>query len=122
MNQQECTVVIFLKATKHARREQMNKSHWLIKVSRAHFIRGDLFPNHRFLGVGNVRLLMQSCRFFLPTFHENFEFLKNCPYDFHKILQSFYTQWGTLHAQRHSHFSTFFDFLENCPYDSNEIF
>ena len=31
---------------------------------------------------------MQSCRFFLPTFHENFKFLKNCPYDFHKIFHS----------------------------------
>ena len=32
------TVVILLKATKHAERVQINKSHWLNKVSRAHFI------------------------------------------------------------------------------------
>ena len=31
---------------------------------------------------------MQSCRFFLPTFLENFEVLKNSPYVFHKILRS----------------------------------
>ena len=46
-----------------------------------------------FLGLGkNFRLLMQSCRlfcfFFSRPFHENFKFLKNCPYDFHKILDS----------------------------------
>ena len=32
--------------------------------------------------------------FFSRPFHENFKFLKNCPYDFHKISQSFYTQRG----------------------------
>ena len=32
--------------------------------------------------------------FFLPTFRENFKFLKSCPYDFHKIFQSFFTQKG----------------------------
>ena len=32
--------------------------------------------------------------FFSRPFHENFKFLKNCPYDFHEILQSFYTQRG----------------------------
>ena len=32
--------------------------------------------------------------FFLPTFHENFKFLKNCPYDFHKILRSHSTSKG----------------------------
>ena len=36
---------------------------------------------------------MQLCRFFLfffisRPFHANFKFLKNCPYDFHKILHS----------------------------------
>ena len=43
-----------------------------------------------FLGVGkNFRLLMQSCCFFFSRpFHENFKFLKNCPYDFHEILHS----------------------------------
>ena len=46
-----------------------------------------------FLGVGkNFRLLMLSCCFFLfffyRPFHENFKFLKNCPYDFHEILHS----------------------------------
>ena len=32
--------------------------------------------------------------FFSRPFHGNFKFIKNCPYDFHKILQSFYTQRG----------------------------
>ena len=40
------TVVILLKATKHAKREQINKSHWLIEVSRTHFIGRELFPKH----------------------------------------------------------------------------
>ena len=43
------TVVILLKATKHAEREQINKSHWLNNVSRAHFIGRELFPKHHFL-------------------------------------------------------------------------
>ena len=42
----------------------------------------------------NFRLLMQWCRFFLPTFHEIFKFLENCPYDFHKILHSHSTPKG----------------------------
>ena len=32
--------------------------------------------------------------FFSRPFHENFKFLKNCPYDFHKILQSHSTPKG----------------------------
>ena len=46
-----------------------------------------------FLGVGKkFRVLMQSCCFFFSqNFHENFEFLKNCPYNFHKILHSHFT-------------------------------
>ena len=32
--------------------------------------------------------------FFSRPFHENFEFLKNCPYDFHKILNSYSTLKG----------------------------
>ena len=49
-----------------------------------------------FLGVGkNFRLLMQSCCFFFSRpFHENFKFLKNCPYDFYKILHSHSTPKG----------------------------
>ena len=52
-----------------------------------------------FLGVGkNFRLLMQSCCFFCffssRVFHETFKFLKNCPYDFHKILDSHSTPKG----------------------------
>ena len=52
-----------------------------------------------FLGVGkNFRLLMQSCCFFCfffsRPFHENFKFLKNCPYDFHEILHSHSTPKG----------------------------
>ena len=41
------TVVILLKATKHAEREQINKSHWLNNVSRAHFIGGERLPKHQ---------------------------------------------------------------------------
>ena len=53
-------------------------------------------PFIRFLGVGkNFRLLMQSCCFFFSgPFHENFKFLKNCPYDFHEILHSHSTPKG----------------------------
>ena len=49
-----------------------------------------------FLGVGkNFRLLMQLCCFFFSRpFHENFKFLKNCPYDFYKILHSHSTPKG----------------------------
>ena len=52
--------------------------------------------NRFFLGVGkNFRLLMQSCCFFFSRpFHENFKFLKNCPYDFHEILHSHSTPKG----------------------------
>ena len=98
-----------------------------------------------FLGVGkNFRLLMQSCCFFFSRpFHENFKFLKNCPYDFHEILHSHSTPKGapacakasksygwdvrniakiSPKLAKKSHFSTFFAFLKNCPYDSNEIF
>ena len=55
----------------------------------------DISINH-FLGVGkNFRLLMQSCRFFFSRpFHENFKFVKKCPYDFHKILHSHSTPKG----------------------------
>ena len=43
----------------------------------------------------NFRLLMQSCCFFFSRpFHENFKFLKNCPYDFHEILHSHSTPKG----------------------------
>ena len=44
----------------------------------------------------NFRLLMQSCCFFFSRpFHENFKFLKNCPYDFYKILHSHSTpKWA----------------------------
>ena len=41
---------------------------------------------------------MQSCCFFFVffsrPFHENFKFLKNCPYDFHEILHSHSTPKG----------------------------
>ena len=41
---------------------------------------------------------MQSCCFFCfffsRPFHENFKFLKNCPYDFHEILHSHSTPKG----------------------------
>ena len=41
--------VVLLKATKHAEREQINKSHWLNNVSRAHFIGRERFPKYQFL-------------------------------------------------------------------------
>ena len=119
--------------------ENSEKSHGAKKVREAFFS-----------GVGkNFRLLMQSCCFFLfcfffsRPFHENFKFLKNCPYDFHEILHSHSTPKGapacakpsksygwdvrniakiSPKMAKNSHFSTFFDFLKNCPYDSNEIF
>ena len=100
-----------------------------------------------FLGVGkNFRLLMQSCCFFFSRpFHENFKFLKNCPYYFHEILHSPSTPkgppacakasksygWDVRNiakispkmAKKQPFFDLiFFDFLKNCPYDSNEIF
>ena len=58
-----------------------------------------LLPLKEFLGVGKkFRLLMQSCCFFCfffsRPFHENFKFLKNCPYDFHEILHSHSTPKG----------------------------
>ena len=34
------------------------------------------------------------CFFFSQPFHENFKFLKNCPYDFHEILHSHSTPKG----------------------------
>ena len=34
------------------------------------------------------------CFFFSRPFHENFKFLKNCPYDFHEILYSHSTPKG----------------------------
>ena len=38
---------------------------------------------------------MQSCCFFFSRpFHENFKFLKNCPYDFYEILHSHSTPKG----------------------------
>ena len=98
-----------------------------------------------FLGVGkNFRLLMQLCCFFLfffsRPFHENFKFLKNCPYDFHshstprggsacaKASKSY--GWDVRNiakispkmAKKQSFFDFFFDFLKNCPYDSNKNF
>ena len=59
-------------------------------------LRSTASPLCNFLGVGkNFRLLMQSCCFFFSRpFHENFKFLKNCPYDFHKILHSHSTPKG----------------------------
>ena len=49
MDHLTCTVVILLKATKHAEIEQINKSHWLNNVSRAHLIGRERFPKHHFL-------------------------------------------------------------------------
>ena len=83
--------------------------------------------------------------FFSRPFHENFKFLKNCPYDFHKILHSLSTlkgapvyskasksyDWSLRNIAKTSpkwpkiaQIQPFFDFFhcfKNCPYDSNEI-
>ena len=59
--------------------------------------------------------------FFLPTFYENFKFLKNCPYDFHEILHNHSTSkgapvwamasklydWNVRNIAKNSHFSIF---------------
>ena len=53
----------------------LDKSHSLIKVSHARVIGTELFPKQHFV-----------LAFFEENFfNENFKFLKNCPYDFHKI-------------------------------------
>ena len=39
-------------------------------------------------------VLFFFCFFFSQPFHENFKFLKNCPYDFHEILHSRSTPKG----------------------------
>ena len=88
-------------------------------------------------------VLFFFCFFFSRPFHENFKFLKNCPYDFHEILHSHSTPKGAPACAKASKsygldvkniakispkvakkqpFFDFFDFLKNCPYDSNEIF
>ena len=80
--------------------------------------------------------------FFSRPFHENFKFLKNCPYDFHEILHSHSTPKGAPACAKASKsygwdvrniakinpktvkkqpFFNLFDFRKNCPYDSNEI-
>ena len=42
-----------------------------------------------FLGVEKISSkYLCNLIFFSRTFNENFNFLKNCPYDFHKILHS----------------------------------
>ena len=81
--------------------------------------------------------------FFSRLFHENFKFLKNCPYDFHEILHSHSTPKGAPACAKASKsygwdvrniakispkmaekqpFFDFFHFSQKCPYDSNEIF
>ena len=39
-------------------------------------------------------IVLFFCFFFSRPFHENFKFLKNCPYDFHEILHSHSTPKG----------------------------
>ena len=39
-------------------------------------------------------IVLFFCFFFSRPFHENFKFLKNCPYDFHEILHSHSTPQG----------------------------
>ena len=86
-------------------------------------------------------MLFFFCFFFSRPFHENFKFLKNCPYDFHEILHSHSTPKGApacakasksygWHMRNIAKFSPkmakktsffdFFDFLTNCSYDSNK--
>ena len=104
-------------------------------VFRLQFPRFELFYSFVILGIEKkFSTTMQSCRFFSQPFNENFKFLKNCPYDFHKILHSHSTpkraparakasksyDWDVRNMVKispkmaeNSHFSTFFDFLKN---------
>ena len=41
-----------------------------------------------------IPLRLCFCFFFSRPFHENFKFLKSCPYDFHEILHSHSTPKG----------------------------
>ena len=87
-------------------------------------------------------IVLFFCFFFSRPFHENFKFLKNCPYDFHEFLHSHSTLegapacakasksygWDVRNlakispklAKKQPYFHFFFDFLTNCLYDSNE--
>ena len=121
------------------------RSHELISFVKSYSQNVIFLIVFQFLGVGkNFRLLMQSCCFFFSRpFHENFKFLKNCPYDFHEILHSHSTPKGAPACAKASKsygwdvrniakispkmakklsFFDFFSILKNCPYDSNEIF
>ena len=82
--------------------------------------------------------------FFSRPFHENFKFLKNCSYDFYKILHCHSTpkgapacskasksyDWNVRNiakinpkmAKKQSFLIFFLDFLKHCPNDSNDIF
>ena len=51
-------VVIYLKATKYAEREQINKSHWLSKVSCTHFTGREFFPKLHFFSFSNISLTL----------------------------------------------------------------
>ena len=44
--------VAILQNNESAERNQVNNSHWLIKVPRAHFICGGLFPKYQFFVFG----------------------------------------------------------------------
>ena len=47
-----------------------------------------------FLGVGKNAIVLLFLFSFSRPFHENFKFLKNCPYDCHEILHSHSTPKG----------------------------
>ena len=101
-----------------------------------------IYLRSSFLGVGKIFDYLCNRTFFCRPVNENFEFLKNCLYDFCKILHSHSTikgghacamasksyDWNVRKiakispkiAQKQPFFD-FFDFLKNCPYDSNEI-
>ena len=63
------------------------------------FLKTPNSPNSQFIfrsrkKCSTTYTIVQFLCFFLPIFHENFKFLKSCPYDFHKILHSHSTPKG----------------------------
>ena len=53
-----------------------------------------LFRSRKKFSTTYAIVLFFFCFFFSRPFHENFKFLENCPYDFHKILHSHSTPKG----------------------------
>ena len=51
---------------------------------------GSIFKSRKKIST-TYAIVLFFCFFFSRPFHENFKFLKNCPYVFHKILHSHFT-------------------------------